>query len=56
METKTVTFNLVKEEDKKHSVKFKPATEQDKEYCSAFYLGRPHANGVEKIAVAITLS
>ena len=51
-----ITFNLVKEDDKKHSVKFKPATDADSKFCSAFYLARPHANGLDRITVTINPS
>ncbi|HET6889071.1 MAG TPA: hypothetical protein VFH87_14230 [Candidatus Udaeobacter sp.] len=49
----TMKFNLVKDEDKKHSVKFKPATDADAKFCSAFYLSRPYSDGLNKITVVI---
>ena len=52
--TGAIIINMVKAADKKHSVQFKPETEADKKFCSAFYLARPASDTLDQIAVTVT--
>lgn len=50
----TYKFTIIKDEDKKHSVKFKPLTDEDKKQCTGLYLMRPNAGQLQgKITVTI---